>query len=193
MQPVAVDSGITPGRRTVLWVRALLLLVAIALVDGSTTWELGFSAFYLIPVLLLAWHLGTRNGFAMALLAGVSWYLVDRFSGRTFSHEYFRAWDATNHVLSYALTAWVVGALRRAVRVQQDLATDLKCTLDEVKELKGFLRMCAWCRKVIDQEGTWQPVETFIESNTRATFTHGVCPQCAKGLVGTSRGEAPPH
>ena len=58
----------------------------------------------------------------------------------------------------------------------------LKKALDEVKQLKGLLPICAKCKKVRDDEGYWQSVEKYISQKTDAKFTHSICPDCLKEL-----------
>ena len=160
------------------WAASLLLLAAVCLIDGSTSWEFGFSAFYLLPVVWLAWSRGRGEGIAMALVSGAAWCLVDRLSGRPLSSELFRYWDVANHSLSYLLAAWAVGTLRREIRVQKDLNGRLQAALAEVQELEGLLPVCAWCHRIRDDGGNWHSLEAFLHARTRATATHGICPAC---------------
>ncbi len=59
---------------------------------------------------------------------------------------------------------------------------DLQKTLDEVKELRGILPICASCKKVRDDSGYWQQVESYITNHSRLRFSHGFCPDCAGKL-----------
>ena len=65
--------------------------------------------------------------------------------------------------------------LERKVKVRTQ---ELQRALDEVKQLGGLLPICAWCKKIRDDQNYWQSVEVFIAARTDATFTHGVCPGC---------------
>lgn len=56
----------------------------------------------------------------------------------------------------------------------------LEKALKEVRTLQGLLPICAWCKKVRSDEGLWTQIEQYVSANTAATFTHGVCPECAK-------------
>ncbi len=57
--------------------------------------------------------------------------------------------------------------------------------LGRLRHLEGFLKMCAWCRK-IDYNGEWIPVEAFLAQKLDVKTSHGVCPECArKALEGT--------
>jgi len=53
----------------------------------------------------------------------------------------------------------------------------------EVSALSGLLPICAYCKKIRDGKDYWQQVETYVQSRTDATFSHGVCPDCYARIV----------
>jgi DNA-binding NtrC family response regulator len=59
------------------------------------------------------------------------------------------------------------------------LMIHLENSLREIRTLKGLIPICAWCRKLRDDDGYWKLVETYIMEHTDAAFTHGICPECA--------------
>jgi signal transduction histidine kinase len=65
---------------------------------------------------------------------------------------------------------------------RQKLLTQLEKSLEEIKELEGLVPMCAWCKKIRDDRGYWEKVETYIEKSTRAAITHGICPDCLQKI-----------
>jgi len=67
-----------------------------------------------------------------------------------------------------------VMALLELRRVSSHLAE----ALDHVKTLRGLLPICAWCKRIRDDEGYWDQVEAYVHKYTGADFTHGICPQC---------------
>jgi uncharacterized PurR-regulated membrane protein YhhQ (DUF165 family) len=72
---------------------------------------------------------------------------------------------------------------RKQVEKEKELLIqDLQLALSEVKTLRGFLPICANCHKVRDDQGYWQQIEAYIQQHSAATFTHGICPDCAKNL-----------
>lgn len=48
----------------------------------------------------------------------------------------------------------------------------------EIHTLRGLLPTCAHCKRIRDEQGQWQPIETYISDRTEAEFTHGLCPVC---------------
>jgi hypothetical protein len=67
-----------------------------------------------------------------------------------------------------------VMALLELRRVSARLAD----ALDHVKTLQGLLPICAWCKRIRDDEGYWNQVEAYLHKATGTDFTHGICPQC---------------
>jgi DNA-binding NtrC family response regulator len=61
---------------------------------------------------------------------------------------------------------------------REKLIADLQTALAEVKTLSGMLPICGSCKKVRDDQGYWNQIETYIARHTAATFSHGLCPHC---------------
>jgi uncharacterized PurR-regulated membrane protein YhhQ (DUF165 family) len=71
---------------------------------------------------------------------------------------------------------------KQVERENERLIHDLRLALGEVKTLRGFLPICASCKKIRDDEGYWQQLERYIEAHSEATFSHGICPDCVERL-----------
>jgi PAS domain S-box-containing protein len=67
---------------------------------------------------------------------------------------------------------------KERLRLIQELTDALKC----VKTLSGLLPICASCKKIRNDNGYWEQVETYIKSRSNAEFTHGICPDCVRVL-----------
>ena len=57
--------------------------------------------------------------------------------------------------------------------------TELRHALDQIKTLRGVVPICAWCKKIRDDEGYWKQLESYMREHTEAEFSHGICPTCA--------------
>jgi len=60
--------------------------------------------------------------------------------------------------------------------------SQLKIALDKVKTLNGLLPICSSCKKIRDDKGYWNEVETYVKEHSDAEFSHGICPECVKEL-----------
>ena len=61
---------------------------------------------------------------------------------------------------------------------------DLTEALDEIKTLKGIVPICSNCKKIRDDKGYWNLLESYIEKHSEASFSHGMCPGCSDELYG---------
>jgi len=68
----------------------------------------------------------------------------------------------------------IIGFQRQIIYEEKEKA------LLEVKVLSGLLPICASCKSIRDDKGTWNQMESYIKEHSEAEFSHGVCPDCAK-------------
>lgn len=61
---------------------------------------------------------------------------------------------------------------------------DLQKAMEEIKILRGILPICSNCKKIRSDKGLWEQLEAYIETRTDASFSHGICPDCAEKLYG---------
>ena len=63
---------------------------------------------------------------------------------------------------------------------REHLISELKDALAEVKTLSGLLPICSFCKKIRDDKGYWNQLESYIRDHSEAEFSHSVCRDCAK-------------
>jgi AmiR/NasT family two-component response regulator len=66
----------------------------------------------------------------------------------------------------------------------ETLNQQLSEALEQVKTLSGLIPICASCKKIRDDDGYWNQVDTYLKRHTDVEFTHGVCPACALKMYG---------
>jgi hypothetical protein len=59
---------------------------------------------------------------------------------------------------------------------------ELRTAMKDVKQLAGLLPLCAWCKKVRDDDGYWTQLEQYLEEH-RIHVTHGICESCEAKLL----------
>ena len=75
----------------------------------------------------------------------------------------------------------IIRTIRYAIE-RQRLMTELKTALDHIKQLQGMLPICSECKKIRDDKGYWNRIESYISRHSEVEFSHGICPDCAKKL-----------
>ena len=74
-----------------------------------------------------------------------------------------------------------VGLYRAKLENQREaLIKELQEAMSKIKTLSGLIPICAWCKKIRDDQGYWQTVEQYVKEHSQAEFTHGMCPECQK-------------
>lgn len=58
----------------------------------------------------------------------------------------------------------------------------LEEALAQVKTLSGLLPICSSCKKIRDDRGYWNQIESYIRDHSEAEFSHGICPECLQRL-----------
>jgi PAS domain S-box-containing protein len=79
-------------------------------------------------------------------------------------------------------TAVDITERRRMEEERETMVLELQGALAKVKTLSGLLPICASCKKVRNDKGYWNQIEGYIMEHSDATFSHGICPDCAQKL-----------
>jgi PAS domain S-box-containing protein len=69
------------------------------------------------------------------------------------------------------------------IAVIEDI-TERKLMEAEVKTLSGLLPICVSCKKIRDDKGYWNQIESYIHKHSEAQFSHGICPECMDKIYG---------
>jgi len=68
------------------------------------------------------------------------------------------------------------------IKNQHDLLAqkneELEAALFQIKRLEGIIPICMYCKKIRDDQNTWNQLEQYITEHSEAMFSHGMCPQC---------------
>ncbi len=86
----------------------------------------------------------------------------------------------------YLVLSFVFFSLRRwqdSARSERELKQSLdklEKANEEIKQMKGILPICSYCKKIRDDEGYWHQVEVYIHEHLEAEFAHSLCPKCRK-------------
>jgi diguanylate cyclase (GGDEF)-like protein len=112
----------------------LALIALFGVLDHLTGFELSFSVFYLIPIILVAWYVRRGAGFAMALVSAVMWLSMDYTSGHSYSQAWMPFWNAIARLVIFVLVAYLAAEIKLRLHVERssartDALTGLKNSL----------------------------------------------------------------
>ncbi|MEO8327724.1 MAG: hypothetical protein ABI618_17880 [Nitrospirota bacterium] len=149
---------------------ALVILIG----DYVTGPTIQFPILYLIPVSLASWY----SGFSWGLTFAVTMPLIRLYFYGMLWPIPLTTFDASiNTIIRILVLGGMAFLVNRTAMQTQALAK-------RVNVLEGFLPICSFCKKIRDQNNTWQPLEQFITDRSNAQFTHGFCPECGQRHYG---------
>ena len=99
--------------------------------------------------------------------------------------HFYQTWT---FYLLCALAAATAGAGTQRLRVsylkarQKELTARVTEMVAQMKVINGLLPICASCKKIRDDGGYWNQIETYISTHSQAEFSHSICPDCTAKL-----------
>jgi hypothetical protein len=149
------------------WIPVVLLLVTLDYLTGP---YVQLPAIYIVPVALAAWYSGTRVALFLAVLLPLTRLPLMLW-----------AWGLPWSVINVFITAAVrVGTFTVTAITVARLADHERYQARRIHLLEGLLPVCAYCQSIRSDTGSWQSMREYIEGQIGDTFSHAVCPTCAK-------------
>ncbi len=71
---------------------------------------------------------------------------------------------------------------KKAEEEREKLIAELQLALSKIETLSGLLPICAYCKKIRDDAGYWNQIESYITEHSKAEFSHGICPDCLQKI-----------
>jgi len=138
------------------------------LFDGSSALAIRQEQCADIPFVFVSGQIGEERAIESLKSGATDYVLKDRLS---------RLVPAVNRALAEEKERT---RRKKAEEERERIVHDLKEALARVKTLTGLLPICASCKRIRDERGHWDPVETYIGEHSDAEFSHGMCPDCEK-------------
>lgn len=195
---------ISTSRRAFYTFALPILSVGLALL--FTLWlqplmALGYSILFLAAVMISAWYGGLRGGLIATSLAIVclSYFFISPTYSIWISELNGLAWLVLFIVVSTLISSLNEARYRAEARLKvanQELESrvaertaeltsrneELQGALTRIRVLSGLLPVCLQCKKIRDNSGQWNEFESYISEHSDATFSQGICPECAKSV-----------
>lgn len=94
---------------------------------------------------------------------------------------YLSSWLVTIAGFTF-VTALVILVAGEIGHLLADKFVELRSANEEIDSLQKLLPICAKCKKIRDDKGFWNQVETYFHTHTDVKFTHGLCNECIDTL-----------
>jgi len=90
------------------------------------------------------------------------------------AQDFLNKQNLSGHLLLHALYY----AIERNKLVKR-----LKQSLHEIERLRGLLPICMCCKKIRNDKGYWEQIDSYLTERNSVKFVHGLCPDCHKNDV----------
>jgi hypothetical protein len=162
----------TPARKVVAGLAGLVAIGLIGVLDYLTGLEISFGVFYFLPIWLLTWNFNRWTGALCSVLCAVVWWMVSEASGVNYSSWFVAFWNAAARLVYFLTFTYLVSMVREKFQRSEK----------ELKRLRSLLPICSSCKKIRDDNGSWQEIEEYLSKHSGTDFSHGICPECTKKM-----------
>lgn len=120
-----------------------LAIFAIGWADYKSGLELGFSIFYLLPIIIITWATNMWIGIPASLLSAIIWSTADRLGGHVYSYEWIPYWNAFVRFGFYIIITITLSRLKEGMRQRSLLYEELEEAYNELKKAEEDLELKA--------------------------------------------------
>ena len=156
------------------WTRALiaipLLCLLTLIVLRSDNSEASIMWFFIVPILMVSAFgalYGILFSFAWLLFTSGLFYLNQDLYSNSHLVRFYEI---------YALITFVCYIQEKSNAIARSKINDL---IQRNSDLELLLPICAWCKQIRDDDGSWQNLESYVTENSNTAFSHGICNHCA--------------
>ncbi|SKA98195.1 hypothetical protein SAMN02745166_02704 [Prosthecobacter debontii] len=169
---------------------SIAILGGLVILDYATGHELVFSAAYLIPVSLAAWHCSRSIVWILSIACSIITLAMDHVEGHSYSHLFYHYWKSFSCLVISLTTGHLLGRLRDTLRERKQANDDLQRALrelqastEEIRQLQNGLQVvCAWTKQIkVGEE--WMSPDEFLSSRLHLNLTHGISPEAYQELA----------
>lgn len=70
-------------------------------------------------------------------------------------------------------------AVRKNIELEE-ANRKLRTALETINSLGALIPICCHCKRIRNDDGYWQQLESYFKDHSIVEFTHGLCPSCAE-------------
>ena len=159
-------------------VRSLLLASIIFVIDVRLQRGISIGVLYVSTILVSLWSSNKSVTYFSAFFCSILLILGFELS----PHGETEFWISIANRFLALFAVWITTLLatqriEMSERKEQAQIERLNA-LEQLKILRGMLPICASCKKIRDDKGYWNQIESYIKEHSEADFSHSLCPEC---------------
>lgn len=159
-----------------------LLTAAIFFCDAVTAADVAIPVLYVAVVLISLWHPHIYFTHGMAIIATLLMVLGLLIQPPPTGSLWVVIFNDLIALVAIWTTALVTIERKKLSALRLQALRERDEAKEEIKTLSSLLPMCAWCKKIRDDKGEWDQIDTYVAKITHSSITHGMCPDCSQRM-----------
>ncbi|MFZ5571007.1 MAG: hypothetical protein ACOZF0_11420 [Thermodesulfobacteriota bacterium] len=153
-------------------------MTMVLLFDLAVPLGVSIGVLYIPPILFSLWF--SHREFTLLITLVATFFTIFAFFWQPGVNDMWKV--VFNRALAL-FAIWVtaiLGLKRKTMELKREKAVrEREEALKQVQILRGFLPICAACKKIRNDQGHWVQIEEYIRDHSEAEFSHSICPSCA--------------
>ncbi len=167
--------------RTNFLIITIVMMVIVFISDSMLPLGVAGGVPYIVAILISLWY--EKKRFTITIAVVSTFLTILGFFSSPAGGELWKVF--MNRVLAL-FAIWTVTILslqrKKILEEKEEAVMQREEAVADLKILKGYIPICASCKKIRDDDGLWSQMELYISKHSEADFTHGICPDCVKEL-----------
>ncbi|MCX7647431.1 MAG: HAMP domain-containing histidine kinase [Elusimicrobiales bacterium] len=98
-----------------------IIILIISYLDFITGYEVSFSIFYTIPIIIITWNLGIKAGVLFSLISAAMWFSMDYLTGHTYSHWSINYWGGVVELSFYLIITYLINKVKTLLEKEKEI------------------------------------------------------------------------
>jgi len=109
---VKISLKTLPRSRSLAATISIFIVMAVAVADYFTGYQISLSIFYLLAISFALWNVGTLFAVVISVLCVAGWLLADWAAGVIYPNDFVPVWNALIMLFSYLIVIWLLVRLK---------------------------------------------------------------------------------
>lgn len=120
--PTKIIIALEKQDKPVILMIGAILVAIIGALNLIASYEVSFTAFYVLPIFITTWFAGKYFGFLTSLISCVVWFAADKANGHHYTHSFIPIWNMVIRLSFFAIITLLLSSLRKATEREAELA-----------------------------------------------------------------------
>lgn len=178
---MTLESSLQRRQYLDLYLVCVGLMVMILVLDLSIPLGVAMGVPYTIVVLISLWIPHRRGTLILTMICSLL-IIVAFFTKPPVDPMWKVICNRGLALMAIWVTAFLGLQLKTIEKEREKVLMAYEAAQEQVRILRGFLPICAACKKIRDDRGHWNQMEEYITNHSEAVFSHGICPECEQKL-----------